>query len=130
MVNDTKFRSRSKTAATLDKAIDDLISRKEKISISAVARAGGVTPGLIHNTYPVIADRIRSLVGKTVREQRDAQRSVIVDEKRKNKALRAEIDQLKEDLAKLASINQRLIIELADAKAHASYNVVQICSRK
>ncbi|MCF3159777.1 TetR family transcriptional regulator, partial [Pseudomonas juntendi] len=68
---DSPIRSRSKTLAALNKVVDDLIAGDEKLSITSVARAAGVTPGLIHNTYPSIAERIRNIVGKSVRAQRD-----------------------------------------------------------
>jgi hypothetical protein len=60
-------RSRSKTLDALDKVIDGLVAGNEKLSIASVARAAGVTPGLIHNTYPAVADKIRNLMGKSVR---------------------------------------------------------------
>lgn len=48
--NQIPGRSRSKTLDTLDKVIDSLVAGNEKLSIASVARAAGVTPGLIHNT--------------------------------------------------------------------------------
>lgn len=65
-------RSRLKTLDVLNKAIDDLIEGNAKISIASVARAAGVTPSLIHNTYPAVAERIRIIMGKSVRIQRDS----------------------------------------------------------
>lgn len=53
----TPARSRSKTLAALDKVIDGLVAGNEKLSIASVARAAGVTPGLIHNTYPAVAEK-------------------------------------------------------------------------
>ena len=41
-----------------------MVEGNQKLSIS-VARAAGVTPGLIHNTYPAVAERIRNLMGKS-----------------------------------------------------------------
>ena len=64
---DSPVRSRSKTLAALDKVIDGLVAGNEKLSIASVARAAGVTPGLIHNTYPAVAEKIRTLMGKSVR---------------------------------------------------------------
>ena len=91
---DSPVRSRSKTLAALNKVVDDLIAGDEKLSITSVARAAGVTPGLIHNTYPGVAERIRNLVGKSVRAQRDSKHLALMREKEKNRALRAENDQL------------------------------------
>lgn len=113
----TQGRSRSKTLDTLDKAIDRLVANNEKLTIASVARAANVTPGLIHNTYPAVAERIRTLMGKSVRAQRDSKHQALMNEKEKNRALRAENDQLLAQLAQLASVNHRLIFELAELKA-------------
>ena len=59
---DSPIRSRSKTLAALNKVVDDLIAGDEKLSITSVARAAGVTPGLIHNTYPSGADPVAGQV--------------------------------------------------------------------
>lgn len=41
----SKGRSRPKTADALNKVIDRMLAGNEKLSISSVARAAGVTPG-------------------------------------------------------------------------------------
>ncbi|NUU36580.1 TetR family transcriptional regulator [Pseudomonas sp. C2B4] len=117
-------RSRSKTLDALDKVIDGLVEGNEKISIASVARAAGVTPGLIHNTYPAVAERIRTLMGKSVRAQRDSKHQALMVEKEKNRALRAENEQLLEELARLASVNQVLILEMAHLKGVVDGKVV------
>ena len=119
-------RSRSKTLDALNKAIDGLVEGNEKISIASVARAAGVTPGLIHNTYPVVAERIRIIMGKSVRAQRDSKHQALMVEKEKNRSLRVENDQLLEELARIASINQRLLFEMAELKAACSGEVISI----
>lgn len=122
-------RSRSKTLDILDKVINGLVEGNEKISITLVARAAGVTPGLIHNTYPAVAERIRVLMGKSVRAQRDSKYQALMAEKEKNRVLRAENDQLLEDLARIASVNQRLLFEIAELKAAGSGEVISISSK-
>ncbi|HFI1930103.1 TPA: TetR family transcriptional regulator [Yersinia enterocolitica] len=122
-------RSRSKTLDALNKAIDDLVEGNEKISIASVARAAGVTPSLIHNTYPAVAERIRIIMGKPVRTQRDSKHQTLMVEKEKNRALRVENDQLLEELARIASVNQRLLFEMAELKAAYSGEVVSISSK-
>lgn len=119
-------RSRSKTLNSLDKVIDSLVAGNEKLSIAAVARAAGVTPGLIHNTYPAVAEKIRNLMGKSVRAQRDSKHQALMHEKEKNRALRAENDQLLEELARIASVNQRLLFEMAELKTVAGGKVVAL----
>ena len=123
---DSPIRSRSKTLAALNKVVDDLIAGDEKLSITSVARAAGVTPGLIHNTYPSIAERIRNIVGKSVRAQRDSKHQALMSEKEKNSVLRAENDQLLAEVARLASVNQRLIFEMIQLKAVANGKVTAL----
>ncbi|MBI6565660.1 MULTISPECIES: TetR family transcriptional regulator [Pseudomonas] len=123
---DSPVRSRSKTLAALNKVVDDLIAGDEKLSITSVARAAGVTPGLIHNTYPGVAERIRNLVGKSVRAQRDSKHLALMSEKEKNRALRAENDQLLAEVARLASVNQKLIFEMIQLKAVANGKVAAL----
>ena len=125
----TPGRSRTKTLDALDKVIDKLVASNEKLSIAAVARAAGVTPGLIHNTYPAVAERIRNLMGKSVRAQRDSKRQALMSEKEKNRALRAENDQLLEEMARIASVNQRLLFEIAELKVVSSGKVVALTSK-
>lgn len=122
----TPVRSRSKTLDALDKVIDNLVAGNEKLSIASVARAAGVTPGLIHNTYPAVAERIRNLMGKSVRAQRDSKHQALMIEKEKNRVLRAENDQLLAELARIASVNQRLLFEMAELKAVSSGKVVAV----
>lgn len=126
MAREAKSRSKEKTYDALSKAIDDSLSRSDKMSISAIARIVGVTPSLIHNTYPDIAARIRMLVGKSVRVQRDSQRLALTLEKEKNKLLRSELLELKRDFAKLASVNQLLLLQLAQSKEVNKVKVVPI----
>lgn len=124
----TQGRSRSKTLDTLDKVIESLVANNEKLTIASVARAANVTPGLIHNTYPAVAERIRTLMGKSVRAQRDSKHQALMNEKEKNRALRAENDQLLAELAQLASVNQRLIFEMAEMKALSGGKVAALSS--
>ena len=69
-MNDPKARSRKKTVDEIQRAIVQLQADQGKLSISAVAKLAEVTPGLIHNTYPDLAEKIRGLVGKATRAQR------------------------------------------------------------
>lgn len=122
-------RSRSKTHDALAKAIDSLVAGNEKLSIASVARAVGVTPGLIHNTYPAVAEKIRNLMGKSVRAQRDSKHQALMNEKEKNRALRAENDQLLDELARIASVNQRLLFEMAELKGVTIGKVVALTQK-
>ncbi len=122
-------RSRLKTLDSLDRAINNIVEGNEKISITSVARAAGVTPGLIHNTYPAVAEKIRTLMGKSVRTQRNSKHQALMIEKEKNRSLRVENNQLLDELARIASVNQRLLFEVTELKAACSGKVVSILSK-
>lgn len=126
---DTQGRSRSKTLETLDRVIDSLVAKDENLTIASVARAANVTPGLIHNTYPAVAERVRTLMGKSVRAQRDSKHLALMSEKEKNRALRTENDQLMSELTRLASVNQQLIFEVAELKALVSGKLTTLTSK-
>ena len=113
MLEISAARNRRHTESRLKSAIEQLLSDSAKISISAVAQIANVTPALIHNTYPDIAERIRGLVGKTTRSQRDAKHDALVKERERNRALRAEVAHLRTEVAKLASINITLLRQVA-----------------
>ncbi|MDS0276043.1 TetR family transcriptional regulator (plasmid) [Klebsiella quasipneumoniae] len=125
----TLVRSRSNTLDVLDKVINGLVEGNEKISIALVARTAGVTPGLIHNTYPAVAEKIRLLIGKSVRAQRDSKHQALMVEKERNRVLRAENDQLLDELARIASVNQRLLFEMDELKTAGNGEVVSISSK-
>lgn len=125
-----KVRSRKTTAEDIQQAIVRLQENQIKVSISSVAKAAGVTPALIHNTYPAIAEQIRTLIGKATRAQRDAKHEAVIREREINRALRSDIAALRADVAKLASINQVLMTEVAVLKGMASGKLVSILRLK
>jgi AcrR family transcriptional regulator len=106
-------RSRRQTEKRLKEAIEQLQEAGAKVSISAVAKAVAVTPALIHNTYPDIAERIRGVIGKSTRSQRDEKHEALVKERKRNRELRVEVERLRHEAAKLASINLTLMSKLA-----------------
>ena len=109
----TATRSRKQTEKRLREAIDQLQKLGTKVSISAVAKAAEVTPALIHNTYPDIAEQIRGVIGKSTRLQRDTKHEALVKERERSRDLRAEVERLRLEAAKLASINLTLLSKLA-----------------
>lgn len=125
-MNDPKARSRKTTVDEIQQAIVQVQEGQGKLSISAVAKMAGVTPALIHNTYPDLAEKIRGLVGKATRTQRDAKHDALVREHEINRALRQELAASRADVAKLASINQVLLNEVAVLKGMATGKVVSI----
>lgn len=83
----------------------------KRLTISAVAREAGVSSSLLHNHYPVIAEEIRVKQGASSRQKLDAKQDDLSVERGKTKALRAELEELRHQVAKLASINEMLQIE-------------------
>ena len=120
----TRPRSREKTREDLQAAILRVQSKALKLSISAVAAEARVHPSLIHNTYPDVAEEIRAHVGRATRQQRDAKAILLADAKATLKETRAELDQARNQITMLASINETLREELASLEAAASGNVV------
>lgn len=125
-MSDRKAHNRKQTIDAIQQAIEQLQASQGKLSISAVAKMAGVTPALIHNTYPDLAEKIRGLVGKATRTQRDAKHSALVREREISRALRQELAETKAALTKLASVNQVLLNEIAVLKGIATGKVVAI----
>ena len=125
-MGDRKVHNRKQTIDGIEQAIEQLQASQGKLSISAVAKMAGVTPALIHNTYPDLAEKIRGLVGKATRTQRDAKHSARVREREINRALRQELVETRATIAKLASVNQTLLNEMAVLKGIATGKVVAI----
>lgn len=129
-MNVVKARSRKNTVVEIQQAIVQIQATQGKMSISAVAKVAGVTPALIHNTYPDLAEQIRGLVGKATRTQRDAKHEELVRVREVNRSLRQELADTRTDLAKLASVNHRLLNEVAILKGIATGKVVSILRLK
>ncbi len=116
-------RSREKTREELQLAMLRVKNKGLKLSISAVAAEAGVSAGLIHNTYPDIAEEIRALMGRKIRQQRDDMAKELAEAKQRMRELREDLDTALKDLAKTASINETLRAELATFRAIAAPNV-------
>jgi transposase-like protein len=99
-------RGRSKTKAT-------------KLSVAAVAREVGVTPALIHNSYPKIADKIRIKVKGSSRRRLDEKQNELKQALNRNRELRQHLAEAENCVAKLASINEVLLMENKTLKAAA-----------
>ena len=92
-------------------------TKAARISIASVAREAGVSPALIHNHYPTIADAIRQAQGRSSRQQRDAKHEELKTERDKMLELRQDVARLRVDVDRLASINEVLLAENAVLKA-------------
>lgn len=86
-------------------------SKATVLSISSVAREAGVSSALIHNHYPQIAELIRVKQGAATAERLENKASELKAEREKNAKLRREIQTLKEQLARLASLNEMLLVD-------------------
>ncbi|AOK02893.1 TetR family transcriptional regulator [Burkholderia vietnamiensis] len=108
----------------MQRAILRVKNKGLKLSISAVAVEAGVSAGLVHNTYPDIAEEIRAQVGRDTRRQRDAKAVEVKKVRKQLKTLRAERDAALADIARLASINETLRQEVAMLQAAVSGKIV------
>lgn len=117
-------RSRDNTREQLQSAILRVKDKGKKLTISAVASEAGVTPGLIHNTYPDVAEAIRAQVGKGVRQQRDDKISELSKSCELNKELRSELNAALKDIRRLASTNETLRLEVDKLRSVVSGKVV------
>ncbi|CAB3794456.1 TetR family transcriptional regulator [Paraburkholderia fynbosensis] len=122
-------RDREKTKEELTAAIIEVRNKGLKLSITAVAAEAGVSPSLIHNTYPDLAEAIRHELGRTTRQQRDAKAAELVDARAALKGLRDELRAAKKDLDELASINETLRDEIARLRGEVSGKVVALSRR-
>lgn len=122
-------RSRAQTREELVLATLRVKNKGLKVSISAVAAEAGVTPALIHNTYPDIAEEIRAQVGRTTRQQRDAKAAELTTARAQLRAMRAELSATLGDVRRLASINETLREEIAMLRGAASGKVIVLSSQ-
>ena len=106
-------------------------TKATKISIASVAREAGISAALIHNHHPKIAELIREKQGFSSRAQRDAKHAELRSEREKNRELRSQMEAMRTQMAKLASINEVLTMENQRLKAIlGSANVSRIESGK
>ena len=100
--------------------------QKISISISAVARRAGVTPALIHNTYPDVAENIRSLTGHGNPPGDSPKNAEIQALRDANKRLVESNTRLNADAARLASTVQTLIDEVAVLRSTTASNLIHL----
>ncbi|MDE2369693.1 MAG: TetR family transcriptional regulator [Burkholderiales bacterium] len=122
----TRPRDRKKTSEELEAAIQEIQQKGLPITVVAVARHIGVSPGLIHNTYGEIAEKIRKLTGRTAREKMNLMAEELKKMDKSLKELRVKLSATQDDFKKMASINETLRDELATARAQASGKVAAL----
>lgn len=119
-----RARSRKQTEITLREALARLQSEGGHPSISALAREVGVSPALIHNRYPDVAEALRA--SQDPLRKSESLRSVLEAERLTNQDLRTEIDELRRQVRALASVNEALRREAVVESAIAGGKVVSI----
>lgn len=124
--NSPRSHDRKKTAFELKLALNRLQKQGAKVTIAAVAKEAGVTPALLHNRYPDFTEEIRTLVGKGTRVQRDSKHDLLITERKKNRELRDQIQELMIDLTNLASENESLRANLHLHQAISAGKVVPL----
>lgn len=91
------------------------------MTISGVARAAEVSNSTIHNRYPDLAERIRASDGvpreRDLKTQLAKRQGNIKEEKAKRTRIRRELEEVKESLRKVNSVNAALQFENAALKA-------------
>ncbi len=115
--------------AALLAALENLQRDQQKISISAVARKAGVTPALIHNTYPDVAAQIRGITGRQPEQKITRDNDIMRKLQASNKHLNRENAQLSADVARLASIVQTLTDEISRLRAVSAGKVVEMAKQ-
>jgi AcrR family transcriptional regulator len=85
----------------------------KSVSIASVAREAGVSPALIHNHYPAVAEAIRIEQGRDGRVERDAKHQKLREEQAKSRELRRLVGDLERMVARLSSLNEVLLADNA-----------------
>jgi len=122
-------RTWAETEEELRTALRVLKESGTAVSISAVASAVGVTPGLIHNKYPAVAEEIRSATGRTASMRLTGIQQQLREALARNVELRQENSELLKEVRDLASVNESLRQQLAISEATSAGKVVRL-SRK
>lgn len=118
-------RNRERTLQELEFSLHRLQRAGGKITLKAVAEEAGVSPPLINNRYPDFAEKVRAIMGKAVRQQRDEKAGQLAEEREKNRKLREQVASQLVEIRQLASVNEALRAELALQQAIAEGKVAR-----
>jgi AcrR family transcriptional regulator len=121
-----RTRDRKTTERILKAAVEKLKQNVIKVTIVGVAKEAAVTPALIHNKYPDIAEEIRRTTGRSTRDQLHEKNRLLIVERERNRELRAERDALLKEVRDLASENEALRRELPIQQAIAEGSVTRL----
>lgn len=118
-------KNRERTLADLQAALKTLQDRGEKITLKAVADQAKVSPSLLNHRYPDFAEKVRGLVGRTIRQKRNEMSELLTKEREKNRQLRALVDSQLMEITRLSSVNEALRQEIAVQRAIAEGKVAR-----
>lgn len=118
-----RARNRKRTLQALVLALHRVQRSGGKITLKAVAEEAKVSPPLINNRYPEFAEKVRAIMGKAIRQQRDEKADLLTQERDRNRKLRDLVDSQLAEIRKLASVNESLRAELALQRAIAEGKV-------
>jgi predicted RNase H-like nuclease (RuvC/YqgF family) len=111
MAHKETYDSVRKAIIRIEKGRPKIVDAKRKMSVAAVAEESEVSRALIHRDMPDLLERIKGGVNKAVRVARDAKHEELKACRERNKELRDENEQLKEQLRHMQSINATLMLQ-------------------
>lgn len=111
-VKPPRRHDRERTLTELQLALSRLQRAGTKVSIAAVAREAKVTPALIHNTYPDLAEKVRAVVHRSTRVQRDHKHQELQVQRATTTRLYKVIADQNKEIVDLASVNEALRAEI------------------
>lgn len=120
-----RARDRERTQLELESALKALVEEKSPVTITAVAARANVSPGLIHNTYPSIAAKIRA-VSKRAPPKRLDLADALSELRAENERLAADLRQAELDIKKLGSEAATLREECKELRAQLTLKVVPL----
>jgi AcrR family transcriptional regulator len=118
-------KNRERTLADLQEALKTLQGSGQKVTLKAVADLAKVSPSLLNHRYTDFAEKVRGLVGRTIRQQRNEKADLLVAEREKNRQLRALVESQLVEITRLASVNEALRQDLAVQRAVAEGKVAK-----
>jgi len=114
----------------IKKGRSKIVAKTRKMSVAAVAEECGLSRAAIHKDYPELLDQIKAESGRDVRAQRDQKNEDLKAERLKNRTLRMELVESKQNNQKLVSINAALTAEVRELRAIVDSKNVAVIGRK
>ncbi len=122
----SRAEQRASTELQLRTALQSLVDQSKEITVSAVAAEAGYSHSLVFNSYPGLAEEIRTAAGKSLRAQLEKAKQELGVALERNAQLRDENKALDQDVKDLASENESLRRELDVQRAMATGKVTKL----